>query len=196
MVAGREHVAAVKVPLGDESPLPGVPNLALRRERIPNLRGAELLGYGTDWRRALSALPEAGLILVLDADLDADEQAMLERAPGALVWLGTVLSGAWRRAEAVLPVTNMAEENGTYVNRDGRLQRYQQAKGPVAMARPAWWVAGEVLMGRGPDAAAPATGDEAFALLGEHWPVFAGLTYAELGFTGRVLSAVPTGVGA
>jgi hypothetical protein len=59
------------------------------------------------------------------------------------------------------------------------------------MARPAWWAAGEVLLGRGPDATAPATGEEAFALLGESWPVFAGLTYAGLGYTGRVLGSVP-----
>jgi len=196
MLGARELVAAVKVFLGEEAPLAGVPNLALRRERIPNLRGAEMLGYTAEWRRALAALPEAGVIVVLDADLDADEMAMLERAPGALVWLGTVLSDAWRRAEAVLPITNMAEENGTYVNRDGRMQRYQQAKGPVGMARPAWWVAGEVLLGRGPDAGAPATGDEAFALLGEYWPAFAGPTYADLGFTGRELATAPAGVGA
>ena len=37
--------AAVQVPMGDEAPLARVPNLALRRERAPNLKGAELLGY-------------------------------------------------------------------------------------------------------------------------------------------------------
>ena len=81
----------------------------------------------------------------------------------------------------------MAEENGTYVNRDRRVQRYQQARAQPGMARPAWWVAGEVLAGPGPSADAPSTAAEAFALLGERWPVFAGLTYADLGFTGRVL---------
>jgi len=55
------------------------------------------------------------------------------------------------------------------------------------MARPAWWVAGEVLAGPGPSADAPATAAEAFALLGERWPVFAGLTHGDLGYTGRVL---------
>jgi hypothetical protein len=48
-------------------------------------------------------------------------------------------------------------------------------------------VAGEVLAGPGPSADAPSTAAEAFALLGERWPVFAGLTHADLGFTGRVL---------
>jgi NADH-quinone oxidoreductase subunit G len=97
-----------------------------------------------------------------------------------------------RNAELVLPVTNMAEENGTYVNRDRRVQRYQQAKSQPGMARPAWWVAGEVMAAAGQGA--PATAADAFARLGERWPVFAGLTHADLGYTGRVLSdAVPAG---
>ena len=66
----------------------------------------------------------------------------------------------------MLPVTTMAEENGTYVNRDRRIQRYHQAQSQPGMARPAWWVAGEVLAGPGPSADAPATAEEAFALLG------------------------------
>ena len=61
------------------------------------------------------------------------------------------------------------------------------------MARPAWWVAGEVLAGPGPDADAPSTAGQAFALLGERWPVFAGLSHDELGYTGRVLAGQPAG---
>jgi predicted molibdopterin-dependent oxidoreductase YjgC len=89
----------------------------------------------------------------------------------------------------------MAEENGTYLNRDRRIQRYQQAKAQPGMARPAWWIAGEVLAGPGPDPTAPATAAEAFALLGEWWPILAGLTHDDLGFTGRVLSSAAAGVG-
>ena len=93
-----------------------------------------------------------------------------------------------RNAELVLPVTTMAEENGTYVNRDRRVQRYQQARSQPGMARPAWWVAGEVLAGPGPSADAPSTGGRSVRRCsGERWPVFAGLTHADLGFTGRVL---------
>ena len=49
--------AAVQVPLGEEAPLAGVPNLALRRERAPNLAGAELLGYTRQWEAALRQAP-------------------------------------------------------------------------------------------------------------------------------------------
>jgi predicted molibdopterin-dependent oxidoreductase YjgC len=186
--------AAVQVPLGDEAPLAGIPGLALRRERTPNLAGAELLGYGVQWEAAMRAVLGAGIVLVLDADLGPKDEAALAAAPGLVVMLATVMPEA-RNAELILPITNMAEENGTYVNRDRRIQRYQQAKAQPGMARPAWWVAGEVLAGLGPEPSAPATAADAFALLGERWPVFADITHDDMGYTGRVLAGAPAGAG-
>ena len=184
-----EVTAAVQVPLGEEAPLAGIPNLALRRERAPNLAGARLLGYAADWSTAIRQVGSAAVVIVLDAELAPADETALAAAPGVVVVLGTVLAEGLRHAELVLPVTTMAEENGTYVNRDRRLQRFQQAKSQPGMARPAWWVAGEVLAGPGPSADAPSTAAEAFLLLGERWPVFAGLSHADVGFTGRVLSS-------
>ena len=181
--------AAVRVPLADEAPLAGIPNLALRRERTPNADGARLVGYGTDWEAAVRAAASAGIVIVLDAELTADEVATLQSAAGPVVVLGTVAEEWLRLAALVLPVTNMAEENGTYVNRDGRMQRFQQARAQPGMARPAWWIAGEVLGGPGPDADAPATASEAFELLTSRYDVLNGLSHAELGFSGRVLPA-------
>jgi NADH-quinone oxidoreductase subunit G len=190
LMLGRLNVTAiVQVPLGEEAPLAGIPDLALRRERAPNLAGAELLGYRSDWSQLGRELPGSGLVIVLDADLTDEEQAAVASTPGALVVLGTVFPEGLRNAELVLPITNMAEENGTYVNRDRRIQRYNQAKAQPGMARPAWWVAGEVLAGPGPSPSAPATAAEAFLLLAERWPAFAGLSHADLGYTGRVLGA-------
>ena len=188
LVERPKVTAAIQVPLGDEAPLAGVPNLALRRERVPNLAGAELLGYGTAWEAAMREVLSAGLVVVLDADLSPADEAALAAAPGVVVVLGTVDTDGLRNAQLVLPVTTMAEENGTYVNRDRRIQRYHQARSQPGMARPAWWIAGEVLAGPGPSADAPGTAEEAFALVGAAWPVFAGLSYADLGFTGRVLA--------
>jgi NADH-quinone oxidoreductase subunit G len=197
LVDGFTVTAAVQVPTGDEAPLAGIPNLALRRERAPNLAGAELLGYTRHWEAAAREAMSAAVVIVLDADLAPADAAALAAAPGLVVVLGSVVPESLGNAALVLPVTTMAEENGTYVNRDRRLQRYQQAKSQPGMARPAWWIAGEVLAGPGPSADAPSTAAEAFALLGERWPVFAGLSYADLGYTGRVLGAgAPAGVSA
>jgi hypothetical protein len=52
-----------------------------------------------------------------------------------------------------------------------------------------------VLAGPGPDASAPATAADAFVLLGERWPVFAGLSHDDLGFTGRILGQAPAAAG-
>jgi NADH-quinone oxidoreductase subunit G len=186
--------AVVQVPVGDEAPLAGVPNLALRAERAPNLVGAALVGYGPDWAAGLLELASAGLVIVLDAELSVTDLDLIGRSPASVVVMGTILPEGLRNAELILPVTTMAEENGTYVNRDRRIQRYMQAKSPPGMARPAWWVAGEVLAGPGPSAAAPSTAAEAFELLGERWPVFATTSYEDIGFTGRVLTE-PVGAG-
>ncbi|MBA2627962.1 MAG: (2Fe-2S)-binding protein [Gemmatimonadales bacterium] len=181
--------AAVRVPLSDEAPLAGVPNLALRRERTPNADGAELVGFTRDWTGAVRAAATASIVILLDADLDDAEMATIGGATGELIVLGTVADDRVRKAALILPITNMAEENGTYVNRDLRMQRFHQAKSQPGMARPAWWVAGEVLAGPGPDADAPSTAAEAFSLLGGAYPALAGLSHADLGFAGRVLDA-------
>src|SRR5918999_1317477 len=187
MVGRLSVTAVVQVPIGEEAPLAGVPNLALRAERAPNLAGARLLGYDSDWEKGLRALAQAGLVVVLNADLAQSEQALIAAAPGSVVVMSTIFPEGLRNAELVLPITNMAEENGTYINRDRRIQRYSQAKSQPGMARPAWWVAGEVLGGPGPSPSAPATAAQAFELLGTRWPAFAGLTHADIGYTGRLL---------
>jgi predicted molibdopterin-dependent oxidoreductase YjgC len=141
-------------------------------------------------------LASAGLVIVLDAELSQSDLSLLSKAPASIVVMGTLFPEELRNAELVLPITSMAEENGTYVNRDHRIQRYNQAKSQRGMARPAWWVAGEVIAGPGPSPAAPATAAEAFHLLGERWPVFATTSYDDIGFTGLVLAESPGTVSA
>jgi NADH-quinone oxidoreductase subunit G len=189
LVDHAKVTAAVKVPTGPEAPLAGVPNLALRKERVPNLDGARLAGYGADWSAAVAASTTADLVIVLDAELDDAEVAALAGRTVAVI--GTVDDDRLRGAAFLLPTTNMAEENGTYVNRDGRVQRFYQAKASPGMARPAWWIAAEAgYLANG--AASPATAAEAFTALGTSIPALAGLTYEELGHSGRV-AAVAAG---
>ena len=163
----------------DEQPLPGVPGLALRHERAANGTGARLLGYGEDWNAAVKAASGANLVLLLDVTL-TDAEAALVSGAGAVVVLGTTLAQALPAAELVLPVTNVAEESGTFINRDQRVQRYQQARTAPGMARPAWWIAAGAA---GTDIG---TAAEAFAAGAAMVPALAGLTYADLGLNGRL----------
>ncbi|HEU5262668.1 MAG TPA: molybdopterin-dependent oxidoreductase [Gemmatimonadales bacterium] len=184
LLAPFEWTGAFQVVMGEEAPLAGVPNLALRAERAPNGTGAELLGYSRDYAAALQAAESAAVVLVLD------EPETTVKTPGALFYLGTILSDAARAADVVLPIANVAEEDGTFVNRDGRVQRYFQAKPAPAMARPAWWVLAELLavLGRGEPMA---SASDAFDRLAQSVAPFAGLSHAALEMTGKQVATRP-----
>src|SRR5881628_3268177 len=174
---GLEWSGAFQVVMGEEAPLAGVPNLALRAERAPNGRGAELLGYSRDYAAAVAAAETASVVLVLD------EPDIAVRTAGALIYVGTVLPERARDALVVLPIANVAEEEGTFVNRDGRVQRYFQAKPAPGMARPAWWVFAE-LVATLQGGEHVATAADAFGRLAASVDAFRGLSYPQLGFAG------------
>ena len=165
-------------------PLHGVPGLALREERAPNVAGAKALGYAEDFDAALRAVPAATLVLVLGEDLSGVDPDALSDA-GNVIYVGTALPRVARHARVVLPSTNVAEEDGTFVNRDGRVQRYLQAKPGPGMARPAWWILGELLAALGAEPVGGA--DDAFDRMAAEVPAFAGLSYARLGLGGVML---------
>jgi NADH-quinone oxidoreductase subunit G len=189
LLDGLDGRAAFRVPRVEdaEAPLAGVPNLALRQERAPNARGAVLLGYEEAFDATIAAAPQAGLIVVVGETLEGLAADRLADA-GNVIYLGTVLPAAARKARVVLPVCNVAEEDGTFVNRDGRVQRYTQAKSAPGMARPAWWVLGELLaqLGRGEPVGDAA---EVFDRLAGEVTAFSGLSYASLELRGALVAA-------
>jgi len=183
LLEGHRVTAAMKVPLGPSAPIGTIPNLALRAERAANLGGAELLGIGRDFAAAVAAVAGAALVVVLDVELDDAEAASVASA-AAVVHLTTVADARLGPAALVLPITSMVEEQGVYVNRDGRAQRYLPARPAPGMAWPAWRVCWEAWALNTPEREAPATASEAFGALAP----FAGMTHRDLGLTGRVVT--------
>jgi NADH-quinone oxidoreductase subunit G len=164
LLRGFEWTGACQVVMGDEAPLKGVPNLALRAERAPNVKGAELLGYARGFGPAMQAAEDAAVVLVLD-----DPAAVVQTA-GKEIYLGTVMPETEGHVpDVILPIANTAEEEGTFVNRDGLVQRYYQARSAPGMARPAWWVLGE-LEAAVAGGEAPATVADAFRRMREEVP--------------------------
>jgi NADH-quinone oxidoreductase subunit G len=187
MLGDGPRAAAMRVPTGPEAPLAGVPNLALRTERAGNLTGAKMLNVGSDWNAALAGARDAALVVLLEVELT---DAELESLSGAkhIVCFASVDDARMQHAALVLPVPTMAEEQGVFVNRDGRAQRYLPARPAPGMSRPAWWIASQA-WARGGERNAPATASEAFGQL----TPFAGLSYRDLGLTGRVIAGAATG---
>jgi NADH-quinone oxidoreductase subunit G len=175
---------AFRVERGAEAPLRGVEDLSLRADRAANVRGAELLGFRRS-ESPLETLQSGDVLLLVDADTDALDIAGLSRASAAVV-IGTVLPEALRNAHAVLPIGNMVEEEGTFTNIQGRVQRFLQARAAPGMARPSWWVLGDLLAQLG-DGDGYMLASDVFAALSRAHGEFTGLSYDTLGLRGQLL---------
>ena len=173
----------------DEEPLPGYPTLIRRRDLAPNVDGANLLGLtrvGDD--RAAGGLDDLahheGILIVLGDDL-ADQPDTFGSRARLFVYAGAVRSKAAANAHFVLPVTTFAEQEGTFLNAQGRVQRFWQGLTPPPGARPAWLVLGALAVAlEDRDEAPPRTAADAFARIARDTEALQGLTYDDLGTAG------------
>jgi len=168
---------------GPGAPLPGVKDLALRAERAPNHTGAELLGFH-EVATPVASLAPGDLLLVVDA-----AAAMTDVPEGVrVIVIGTALDDVLRNAAAVaLPVCTFAEEDGTFTNLRGRVQRFLQAKAPPAQVRPSYRVLGELASALGAGSF-PVLASDVFAELAATVPAFNGMTYRSLGLQGDMVT--------
>jgi NADH-quinone oxidoreductase subunit G len=170
-----------RVATGEEAPLPGVEDLALRRDRAANVNGAEMLGYRrTD--NVLDGYSEGDVLIIADDDLDGVNTDAVAGSPNVIV-IGTSLPKSFSSAAAVLPITNFAEEEGTFTNLRGRVQRFTQAKAAPGLARPSWLVLGDLLGALGAQEKFYLPSD-VFANMASSKPGFSGLSYERLGMRG------------
>ena len=182
---------AFRVRQGDEAPLPGVPDLARRADLAANARGAEMLGLS---RRPapLADLQPGDVLIVADEELAGLDAPDVARA-GAIIVIGTTLP-VWARhaASVVLPITNIAEEEGTFTNLRGRVQRFHQAKSGPGFSRPSWLVVADLLAALG-ESANYRQAQDVFAALSASHPEFAGMSYDSLGLKGALVTSSAAG---
>ncbi|MDZ7779663.1 MAG: 2Fe-2S iron-sulfur cluster-binding protein [Gemmatimonadota bacterium] len=176
----------------DEVVLKGFPSLARRRDLTPNATGAELHGarrVGSD--EATGGLDDVathdGVVVVLGDPLD-DQPEDFAKDASLFVYLGQHAPPAANGADFVLPVTTFAEQEGTFTNHEGRVQRFWAGMVAPGMARPPWLVLGALAAELGDTAAAVRTAAEAFQSFGSRIPAFEGLGYDDLGTRGAIVN--------
>jgi NADH-quinone oxidoreductase subunit G len=179
---------AFRVTEGDEAALPGVKDLALRRERAANVNGAETLGFKKT-KDLLSGLKQGDVLLVAGEDLAGIDATALGRASDVVV-ISSVLPEGATKVSVVLPIANFSEEEGTVTNLRGRVQRFTQARQAPGETRPSWLVLGDLLgaMGKQTSFFLPS---DVFAKLASSIKAFAGLNYDSIGFKGLPLATAP-----
>ncbi len=160
---------------------------------MPNARGAGILGFERSDDPYAEVRGHDGVLFVLEDDPDAaGEVSDVGRDAALFVYIGTHMTPAARDADIVLPNTTFAEAEGTFVNFEGRVQRFTQALHAPGLARPLWMSGSAALKRLGslsdryPSAAA------AFADLAAESSEFAGLSYARLGLSGALVASAGT----
>jgi predicted molibdopterin-dependent oxidoreductase YjgC len=92
-----------------------------------------------------------------------------------------------------MPIANVAEEEGTFTNLRGRVQRFLQAKAAPGLARPSWYALGDLnnALGLKGEYFLPST---VFAALAASESAFAGLSYDTIGLHGAPVAGAAAGV--
>jgi len=182
MIVHTAGVGVFRVVRGDEVPLPGAPDLALRKERAANVTGATLFGF-TEVESSHLALGDGDALLVVGDDVERVDTASLERA-SVIIHVGTTIPDALvSRVSVALPITNVVEEEGTFTNLRGRVQRYLQGKAAPGVARPTWYVLADLLSAMGVTARYFTPAD-VFDALKSVTPAFAGVDFDAIGLHG------------
>ncbi|HEX2253472.1 MAG TPA: molybdopterin-dependent oxidoreductase [Thermoanaerobaculia bacterium] len=200
---------AVELPLAvEQGPRWTIPNpsggITGSGDTTPNRRGAELAGFSTAAAEGLLTGTATGYDVLFVADSDfgspAHDEAAVERLRGTarfLVVMGWAETPLARAADVVLPVATHAEREGTFVNVEHRLQRFETAFPPPAQVRPATDALTDLLAfwdegWRGARVA------DVFARMAAAVPALAGIEFEELPAQGVALAtggAVGAGAG-
>ena len=191
LVATSGGRGTFRVNQGLEAPLPGVEDLALRADRAANVRGAELAGFARS-DNPLSGLQAGDVLVVVDEELEGLDAADASKA-GAVLVIGTALP-AWARhaAAVVLPIANCVEEDGTFTNLRGRVQRFLQARSAPGLARPSFFAIGDLLAALG-EGEGFWTASQTFDALATSNAEFAGMSYDSLALKGAMTAGARAG---
>jgi len=175
----------------EEVVLKGFPTLARRRDLAPNGNGAGILGMtpvgNEDGTGGLDDVASGGGVVLVLGDELLDQADHFGADAALYVYLGQHGTRAASLAHVVLPVTSFAEQEGTFTNIQGRVQRFWPALEPPGAARPAWLVLGHVIAEL-TGTRAPGTAEEAFTQLAGQSAEFDGITYQDVGTRGALVN--------
>jgi NADH-quinone oxidoreductase subunit G len=124
--------------------------LLLRDDRNPNRRGVELAAAALGLQvKAFDTLqkPKVQGVVLAGLEIPTDESAFATwlQGVGTVVALGTNESPLAGAAQVVLPLAAHAEGEGTFVNFEGRAQRFLPAYQTKGASAPGWKWAGALL---------------------------------------------------
>jgi NADH-quinone oxidoreductase subunit G len=80
-------------------------------------------------------------------------------------------------ADVVLPASSYAEQDGTFTNNDGLVQRVRQSIPPVHQSKPDWMIVAQLAKELGMDFGFELSASAVFRHIGEHVPAYSNMRY-------------------
>jgi anaerobic selenocysteine-containing dehydrogenase len=80
-------------------------------------------------------------------------------------------------ADVVLPAASYAEQDGTFTNNDGFVQRVRESIPPLHQSKPDWMITAQLAKELGLDFGYEMSASAVFREIGEHVPAFSGMRY-------------------
>ena len=160
-------------------------------DKNPNSAGVDLLsawdGHIESAEAFGSVLTDLDVLLVLEDDVLGRYKDRTGAFPGLVAYLGVSKNQTSSVASIVIPVCHTVEMDGTYVNRQGRVQRLRRAVTAAGDALPAWLVLERLGAKLG---TAPGTGmvAAAFNAMAKAIPQMKGMEFKALGDAGLMLA--------
>ena len=165
--------------------------LLLRADKGANAQGAAwVLGDGADARAILDQVAggQIDTLLVFGDPLDPEDTPVLDdeqRAKlGQLIYVGSFLDATARRASLLLPAAAWAEEDGSFVNFEGRVQWTRRSHLTRGEGRPGWRIAADVAEQAGIELPQWTSATAVLEALAASVEPFKGLTESRLGLLG------------
>jgi NADH-quinone oxidoreductase subunit G len=172
--------------------------LLISADRNPNVRGALVTGLIDKLPSAhlgeLGAAIDAGkvrAVLAINEDLTAAGLTAAQLAKVTIVYIGTQASPTSDVAEVILPGATVFEKNGTFINQQFRLQKFQQAIPVLAGAVNDLTVLTKILAAIGGASLTPDL-TALWRTMADEISAFAGVSFASIPDTGLVLTAAVT----
>jgi NADH-quinone oxidoreductase subunit G len=162
-------------------------------DKSPNRAGLAFLGISTDPETTQKQLanPELKLLIILENNCEeaAFDQLLQTHRP-TLIYLGSKQNRLAQKADYTLPITNHAEQYGSYVNSDQRLQKVYRALLPSGDAQPGWQAILSLLKPQLTTVPTYSDVEDVWGQLRAKIPALKGLSFYELPEDG--LSLLPT----
>lgn len=174
--------------------------LLIRKDKNPNTRGVQEIGFRHDITEDATELIEAiekGEVKALYSlgnplNVGNHPKRFLEAVERLdLFVVQEAFRNAWtERADWVLPGVSFMEKGGTFTNFEGRVQRIAKGIEPLGDAKADWEILAELIK-RFDEKAVFTSAEEVFDALSRENSAFSGLTYRRIGSNGARLKDGP-----